>query len=50
MIFLGSAVPAIELESDEAVLAFVRAQPRAVGYVSPGTPLPAEVKVLQISD
>jgi hypothetical protein len=46
MFYSGSAVPPTELASEDAVLAFVHANPWAVGYVSSGTLLPSDVKVL----
>jgi ABC-type phosphate transport system substrate-binding protein len=36
--------------SDADVIAFVAQTPGAVGYVSPGTPLPPEVKTLALVD
>jgi len=50
MIFSGVSVPPTELASDEAVLAFVRTNSGAVGYVSADAALPAQVKVLQVID
>jgi ABC-type phosphate transport system substrate-binding protein len=49
MIFSGKAVPPPALESDVAVLEFVRQHPYAVGYVSASTPLAAEVRVLAVT-
>jgi hypothetical protein len=37
LIFSGRGVPPVELESDEAVVAFVLKYPGAVGYVSGAT-------------
>ncbi len=48
-IFSGRGVPPPEKASDEEVLAFVRANPGAVGYVSSGTPVGAGAKVLEIT-
>ena len=48
-IFSGRGVPPPEKASDEEVLAFVRANPGAVGYVSPNTPVGAGVKVLEVT-
>lgn len=44
MIFTGKGVPPIEKASEAEAVAFVAATPGAVGYVAPGTPLPAGVK------
>jgi hypothetical protein len=46
-IFAGRDVPPAEKAGDEAVLAFVRANPGAVGYVSPAANT-AGVKVLEV--
>lgn len=48
-IFSGRGVPPPEKASDDEVLAFVRANPGAVGYVSPNTPVGAGVKVLEVT-
>lgn len=48
-IFSGRGVPPPEKSTDEEVLAFVRANPGAVGYVSSDTPVGAGVKVLEIT-
>ena len=48
-IFSGRGVPPPEKASDEEVLAFVRANPGAVGYVSSDTPVGSGVKVLEIT-
>jgi len=47
-IFSGRAVPPVERPSDEQVVAFVRATPGAIGYVSAGAPLSAGVRRVQI--
>ena len=47
-IFSGRGVPPLEKATDEQVVAFVRATPGAVGYVSSGTVLGAGVKRLQV--
>jgi ABC-type phosphate transport system substrate-binding protein len=48
-IFSGSGVPPQEKASNEEVLAFVRANPGAIGYVSSDTPVGAGVKVLEVT-
>ena len=47
-IFAGKDVPPVEKPSDADVLAFVRANPNAIGYVSAGAPLGGGVKVVSI--
>ena len=47
-IFAGKEVPPPEKGSDADVLAFVRANPGAIGYVSAGTDLGAGVKAVPI--
>jgi len=47
-IFSGHQLPPAELDGDAAVIAFVRGNPDAIGYVAAGTPLPAGVKILRI--
>ena len=47
-VFSGKAVPPPALDSDAAVLAFVRQHPYAVGYVSASTPLTTEVRVIAV--
>ena len=49
-IFSGSGVPPAEKASDQEVLAFVRANPGGVGYVSTDAEVIAGVKVLEITD
>ena len=48
-IFSGRGVPPPEKASDGEVLAFVRANPGAVGYVASGTDLGSGVKVLIVT-
>ncbi len=48
-IFSGRGVPPPEKASDDEVLAFVRANPGAVGYVSSTASLGAGVKVLEVT-
>ena len=50
MIFSGRDVPPDELASDSDVLAFVRLDPGAIGYVTAGADLGSGVKVLEITD
>lgn len=47
-VFSGRAVPPPALDSDAAVLEFVRQHPYAVGYVSTATPLTSEVRVIAV--
>ncbi len=47
-IFSGRGVPPAEKASDAEVLAFVRANPGAVGYVSAGAELGGSVKELRV--
>lgn len=48
-IFSGRAVPPIERPSDADVLTYIAANENAIGYVSSDTPIPANLKVLEIS-
>jgi ABC-type phosphate transport system substrate-binding protein len=48
-IFAGREVPPVEKRSDEEVVAFVRATPGAVGYVSEGAAV-GGVKVVKVKD
>jgi len=48
MIFSGRAVPPPEKASEADVLAFVAANPSAIGYVSSAAQLPAGLKVVQV--
>lgn len=50
MIFSGRGKPPNELASDTEVLAFVRGDRGAIGYVSSDTDLGPEVKVLTVTD
>ena len=47
-VFSGRAVPPPALDTDAAVLEFVRQHPYAVGYVSASTPLTNEVRVIAV--
>ena len=47
-VFSGRAVPPPALESDAAVLEFVRQHPYSVGYVSASIPLTSEVRVIAV--
>ena len=47
-VFNGEAVPPPALDTDEAVLEFVRRNPYAVGYVSATTPLGASIKAIRV--
>ena len=49
-IFSGRGVPPAEKASDQEVLAFVRANPGAIGYVSADADVSAGVKVLEVTD
>ncbi|MFN2397581.1 MAG: TonB family protein [Gemmatimonadaceae bacterium] len=48
-IFSGREVPPPEKPSDSQVLAYVRSNPNAIGYVSAATPLIEGVKVVQVT-
>ena len=48
-IFSGRGVPPPEKGSDSEVLAFVRANPGAVGYVSAGAKIGPGVKILEVT-
>jgi ABC-type phosphate transport system substrate-binding protein len=48
-IFAGGDAPPAKHKSDDAVLAFVRATPGAIGYVGAGTALGAGVKSVAVS-
>ncbi len=50
MIFSGRATPPPELSSDAEVLAFVRSNPGAIGYVSAATSVGSGVAVVEIED
>ena len=49
MVFSGRAVPPPALDNDAAVVEFVRQHPYAVGYVSPTTLLPSDVRVITVA-
>lgn len=49
-IFTGRGSPPPQKASDDEVLAFVAANPNAVGYVSAGATLPAGVKAITIAN
>jgi ABC-type phosphate transport system substrate-binding protein len=49
MAFSGRGVPPSELNSDADVLAFVKANRGAIGYVSRGEPL-ADVKIVRVGE
>ena len=48
-IFSGRGVPPEELDDDDAVIAFVTANPGGIGYVGSGTKLPDTVKAITIT-
>ena len=50
MIFSGKAVPPPTEQSDAAVLDYVRRYANAIGYVSASTALPADVKLVTITN
>ena len=50
MIFSGRALPPPTKGSDEEVLAFVRTNPNAIGYVDGETPIGEGVKVVRVQD
>lgn len=47
-IFSGQESPPVEKQSDADVLAFVRSNPRAIGYVAAGTDLGAGVQAVTV--
>lgn len=47
-VFSGEATPPPALETDAAVIEFVRRNPYAVGYVAATTPLGANVRVIRV--
>lgn len=49
-VFSGRGTPPTELDSDSQVLAYVRNNSGAIGYVSAGTSLGSGVKILRVSD
>jgi ABC-type phosphate transport system substrate-binding protein len=50
MIFSGRALPPPTKGSDDEVLAFVRTNPNAVGYVGGATPVGEGVKVVKVQE
>lgn len=48
-IFSGKDVPPMEKSSDAEVIAFVRANTSAIGYVSPGAELGTGVRILAVT-
>ena len=50
LLFSGRGVPPVELGSDDAVLAYVRANPGAIGYVSARAALGAGVRRLPVTN
>ena len=48
-VFSGRAVPPPALESDEAVLEFVRSHPYGIGYVSRSATLGANVRTISVT-
>jgi len=48
-IFSGRGVPPPEKATDEEVLAFVRANPGAIGYVSSDTSVGAGIKIIEVT-
>jgi ABC-type phosphate transport system substrate-binding protein len=50
MIFSGRALPPPTKSSDDEVLAFVRTNPNAVGYVGGATPVGEGVKVVKVQE
>ena len=50
MIFSGRAAPPVEASWEAEVLAFVKASPGAIGYVSPGGATPEGVKAVEVVD
>lgn len=49
MVFSGKAVPPPTLETDAAVVEFVRQHPYAVGYVSAATSLNGDIRVIAVT-
>lgn len=47
-IFSGQDSPPVEKDSDEAVLAFVRGNPKGIGYVAAGTDLGSGVRSVTV--
>jgi ABC-type phosphate transport system substrate-binding protein len=49
LIFSGREVPPVEKKGDDEIVAYVRANPGAIGYVSPGA-VTAGVKVVTVEE
>lgn len=49
LIFAGRGIPPQQAQSSAAVLELVRAHPGAIGYVDLSTPIPADVKVVEVT-
>jgi hypothetical protein len=49
-IFSGRGVPPTEKATDDAVLAYLRANPNAIGYVAANTPLGSGAKVVVVTE
>jgi len=49
-IFSGHNIPPPKKVSEAEVVSYVAKRLGAIGYVSPGTPLPPQVKILQIQE
>ena len=49
-IFAGKNFPPLEKSNDAEVMAFVAANPNAIGYVSPAALLPGTVKVIRVDE
>lgn len=50
MIFSGRALPPPTKGSDDEVLAYVRTNPNAIGYISGQTPIGEGIKVVRVQD
>lgn len=48
LIFSGMGVPPVQMQSEDDVLSFVKNNVGAIGYVGSGTPLPSEVRELEV--
>jgi ABC-type phosphate transport system substrate-binding protein len=49
LIFAGRGIPPKEVDSDEAAIDFVRSHRGAISYVGRDTPLPADVKTIEVT-
>lgn len=49
LIFTGRGIPPLELNSNDAVIEFVRSNPGAIGYVENGVPLNSAVRVVVVT-